>query len=146
MGIWLSRNANLFQGTNTLSLKCVTRNLNILSSFPQFSSSPPRNNVSGDNINEETPWTYFDGASQGTPSKGWVGGLIFFFPNHTMSFKVGIGEVTNNYSELLPLELVLILALQKRFSQIQILGDSLLFIQWITGDFILRNFLLQPLH
>lgn len=63
-----------------------------------------------------------------------------------MSFKAGIGEVTNNYSELLPLELVLILALQKRFSQIQILGDSLLFIQWITGDFILRNFLLQPLH
>jgi ribonuclease HI len=43
------------------------------------------------------------------------------------------------------LKLVFILSLEKDITQIQILGDSLLVIQWMKGDYMLRNFLLQPL-
>jgi ribonuclease HI len=43
------------------------------------------------------------------------------------------------------LKLVFILALEKEITQLQIFGDSLLVIQWMKGDYMLRNFLLQPL-
>jgi ribonuclease HI len=60
-------------------------------------------------------------------------------------FLLGIGNETNNYYELLALKLVLLLALEKGISHIQIYGDSLLVIQWMKGDFSLHNFTLQPL-
>jgi hypothetical protein len=77
---------------DTLPLKCATQSLNILSDFPKYSSSPPHTRVLVDHINEEFPWDYFDGASQGTPSRGGVGGIIFLSPNHIISFKDRIGQ------------------------------------------------------
>jgi ribonuclease HI len=53
--------------------------------------------------------------------------------------EVRINHATNNYNELTALKLVLILALEKGISQIQVLGDSLLVIQWIKGDSVLRT-------
>jgi ribonuclease HI len=43
------------------------------------------------------------------------------------------------------LKLVLSLAQEFGVSQIQIFGDSLLVIQWMCKEMVLRNFTLQPL-
>jgi hypothetical protein len=44
------------------------------------------------------------------------------------------------------LELVLRLSQEFCVSQIQIIGDSLLVIQWMHKEIVLRNFTLQPLY
>jgi hypothetical protein len=48
-------------------------------------------------INRDIPWAYFDGAAQGTTSRGGTEGIIYFSINHSISFKTGIGHQTNNY-------------------------------------------------
>jgi len=55
-------------------------------------------------INKNIPWVFFDRASQGTPSRGWVGGIISVSTNHTISFKSRTGHAKNNFSELMGLK------------------------------------------
>jgi hypothetical protein len=130
---------------DTLPFKCTSQSLNILSAFPQISSIPHRARISEVNINKAIPWAFFDGASQGNPQMGGAREIIFLSQNHFLKFKYGIDKAKNNLSELTALKLVPIPALEKGISQIQVLGDSLLVIQWMKGDSILRNFMLQPL-
>jgi ribonuclease HI len=79
----------------------------------------------------DIPWAYFDGASQGNPPVGGLGGILYLSSNHNIAFKAGIGQETNNYCELMALKLTLQLAQEYGVTQLQIFGDSLLVIQWI---------------
>jgi ribonuclease HI len=62
------------------------------------------------------------------------GGILYFSHNHFLSFKAGTGRSTNNHNKLTTLKLVLILAIEKGITQIQVLGDSLLVIKWMKGE------------
>lgn len=62
-------------------------------------------------IDKGAPCAYFDGASQGEPHSYGGGGLIHFVESHWIKFGACLGEVTNNYAELMAIKLVL---LQKR--------------------------------
>ena len=56
---------------------------------------------------------------------------------------MGIG--TNNLAELYALKLLLILALDKHISKIQVFGDSLLVINWVIGKFRIHNLQLSQI-
>jgi ribonuclease HI len=53
-----------------------------------------------------------------------VGGILHISTKHSISFKAGVGQETNNYCELMALKLVLMLAQEFGVSHIQIFGDS----------------------
>ena len=54
--------------------------------------------------------------------------ILFLKDDHFFTFKVGLGVGTNNLAELYALKLLLILALDKQISIIQVFSDSLLVI------------------
>jgi hypothetical protein len=113
-GVWLARNLKLFEGKETLPLKCVVQDLNILNAFPQPQEKQSSLGHLKEIIDMKFHGTYFDGASQGTPPRGGVGGILFLSQNHSLKFKAGIGSETNNFCELMALKLVLKLAQESR--------------------------------
>jgi hypothetical protein len=138
-------NSKLFEDRDTLPLKCVVQSLNILSTFPQFQEKHNIRQPTEEVINKYFPWAFFDGASQGTPPRGGAGGILHLSMFHSISFKDGVGQASNNLCELMALKLVLMLAWEHGVTHIQIFGDSLLVIQWMKQELVLRNFMLQPL-
>jgi hypothetical protein len=88
--------------------------LNILSSFPQHSTSHfPVHNFH-ETVNKDMPWDFFDGASQGNPTRGGDGGVLHLSKDHNIYFYTSIGNETNIFCELF-LNLTLCLAREKGF-------------------------------
>lgn len=58
---------------------------------------------------------------------------LFMAENHFISFKVGCGQETNNRAELNALWLLLKIAVEKRISNWQAIGDSKIIIDWLNG-------------
>jgi len=56
-------------------------------------------------------WDYFDWANQGFIVKYGVKGVLFLNENHHINFKVGLGDVSKNYVELLSMKSLFKLAL-----------------------------------
>ena len=56
-----------------------------------------------------------------------------------------MGIATNNIAKLCALKLLLSLALGNQISKIQVFGDSLLVINWVTGKFIIHNLQLSQI-
>ena len=50
-------------------------------------------------INKIKDLTYFNGASQGEPQIGVIGGILQISDTHSISFRVEIGQGTNNLAE-----------------------------------------------
>ena len=84
-------------------------------------------------INNETPWAYFDGASQGQPPLGGAGVVIHFSSKRKMFVKYSMGQATNNTVELAALWEALKVALNNQIQDIQILGDSKVVVDWVNG-------------
>ena len=63
-------------------------------------------------------WGYFDGSAIGNPQLCGAGGILFLKVDHFITFKAGLGVGTNNLAELYALKLLLILALDKKISNI----------------------------
>ena len=79
----------------------------------------------------------FDGAAQGELSGG--GGTISLVDGKIYHFKVGLGKGTNNRAELLSLWSLLWIARTLHISELEILGDSKLIIDWVNGKNSLRQ-------
>jgi ribonuclease HI len=64
-----------------------------------------------------------------------VGGEdVFLSPHHTtFTSRRGLGDGTNNYSELMALKLLLLFSLEKGCRSLQVFGDSLVIINWANG-------------
>ena len=90
-------------------------------------------------IDKSQPWGFFDGSASSDPHLCGARGILFLKEDHFYTFKAGLGVGTNNYAELYALKLLLRLALDKQVSKIQVFGDSLLVINWITGKFRSHN-------
>ena len=82
---------------------------------------------------------FFDGSASGNPHLCGARGILYLKEDHYFTFKAGWGVGTNNLAELYAMKLLLILALDKQITKIQVFGDSLLVINWITGKFRMHN-------
>ena len=71
--------------------------------------------------------------------------FYFFSEDRFISFKAGLGNGSNNYTELLSLKLLLKLALDNQISKLQVFGDSQLVINWVNGLYRMHKLLLSPL-
>ena len=65
------------------------------------------------NIETNTPWAFFDGASQGDPPLGGAGGILFLDVSTKTEITFAPGHGTNNKAYLSALWSVLRIALEK---------------------------------
>ena len=84
-------------------------------------------------IDKPSSWGFFYGAKQGLPKLCSVGVILFIYDSHFIKFKVGLHLVTNNWIELIDINRLLNIALDKGVLHIQVFGDSSLSINWNKG-------------
>ena len=137
--IWKSRNRCCFDNQNTSPAQVAAFSLGLLSSYPLDTSVLKTRIITEEVIDKTKPWGFFDGSTSGKPQVCGAGGILFLKDDHYITFKAGLGVGTNNYAELFALKLLIILALDKQISNIQIFGDFLLVINWIFGKFGSHN-------
>jgi len=65
---------------------------------------------------------FFYGTYQGTEPICGIGGLIFLSNTHLFKFKENVGNVSNNYGELMALQIFLNLGLELGFEEDKCLG------------------------
>jgi len=88
----------------------------------------------------------FDGCSKGNPGPAGIGAVISKSGSEEWCGCQFIGNKTNNQSEYSALILGLKEALSRDIKQLQVYGDSLLVINQVTGQFKVKNILLQELY
>jgi ribonuclease HI len=145
LGVWLARNSAIFEERFITPFLSATQSFNILKSFPRKKIVKAPRQIIEEVIDRSGSWLYFDGATQGNPLVCGAGGIIYISESHTVKFRAGLGHGTNNFAEIMVLKLALILAAEKRTSHLQVSGDSMLVIKWLTGEYQMDNFLLQPI-
>eukprot|EP00253_Pinus_taeda_P035654 PITA_35654 len=136
-GLWLTRNKSLFQdqaiSTTAVAINCAA----IYSSLPPPEPKKAQNCDIPLNINEASPWGFFDGASQ--QNRAGAGICIHLNKEHSIRASVGLGQGSNNYAELSALRLLMCWSLQKNISSIQIFGDSMNVVKWVNGNAMRQN-------
>lgn len=83
-------------------------------------------------IDKSGAWAYFDMAAQGEPLIGGAGGITYL-------------TLTGTNSKRAWVKLILRVEADKGVQKIQIIGDSLLVIEWMKGERKLENFNLRPI-
>jgi ribonuclease HI len=76
---------------------------------------------------------------------GGAGGILYCSESTFWKYKTGLGRSTNNRAEVIALKLILMLAVKKRIQKLQVMGNSKVVIDWITGISAMRNFHLKPI-
>ena len=101
--------------------------------------------ISSEQIDKAVPWGYFDGSVAGSPQICGAGGILYISDEHffTLSARLGLG--TNNFAKIFALKLFIILALKQGVQSLQIFGDSLLVINWVSGKYRINNILLTQI-
>jgi ribonuclease HI len=94
-------------------------------------------------IDKSKPWAYFDGASQNHTCGGGI--VLHLAENHSFHLKLGLGQGTNNYVELLTLKLLLLFTKEKEILHLQIYGDSMNVINWARKLQQCHNIFLLPI-
>ena len=111
----------------------------MLSSYPPDNVAVKIRNITKEIIDKTKPWGFFDRSASGNLHLCGAGGILYLKEDHYFTFKVGLGLGTNNLAELYAMKLLLILDLDKQITKIQVFGDSMLVINWITGKFRIHN-------
>jgi ribonuclease HI len=142
-GIWLARNTTIFLDKASSPEKTAAQSLSILSHFPQTKKGPSIQPIQTETIDKSKPWAYFDGASQNQTCGG--GFVLHLSENHSFHIKLGLGQGTNNYAELLTLKLLLLFAKEKDLLHLQIFGDSMIVINWARKLQQCHNIFLLPI-
>lgn len=70
------------------------------------------------------PWVFFDGSSQGHPSIGGVGIVLYANHSHYFHIRDTLARGTNIKVEFVSLSMLLHFANMKGINKLQILGDS----------------------
>jgi ribonuclease HI len=142
-GIWLARNSTIFKDKASIPEIIAAQGLSILSHFPQEKDIPAICINLPELIDSSNPWAYFDGASQNQLCGGGV--VLFLSDNHFYKIKMGLGQGTNNYVELMALKLLLQFVGEKGVQSIQIFGDSMNVINWSRKTQTCHNIFLLPI-
>ena len=106
--------------------------MGLLSSYPLDTTVLKIRIITEEVIDRTKPWVFFDGSTSRNPKICGAGGIRFLKDDHYITFKAGLGEGTNNFAELYALKLLISLSLKKQIKHIQIFGDSMLVINWIS--------------
>ena len=59
------------------------------------------------------------------------GATLYLMDDHYFLFSAGLGACANNFAELFTLKLLLIFALEKGCTVLQVFGDSMIILNWI---------------
>eukprot|EP00253_Pinus_taeda_P022219 PITA_22219 len=140
-GLWLTRNKCLFQDQSFSPTSVATNCAAIYTSLPPPESKNTTNRDIPLIINENSPWAFFDGASQ--QNRAGAGICLHLNREHSFKAAVGLGQGTNNYAELIALRLLMCWSLQMNILSIQIFGDSMNVIKWVNGKAICQNQILK---
>ena len=68
-----------------------------------------------------------------------AGGLLYISDEHSFTFLASLGLGTNNFAELISLNLLFSLALKYEIHTLHIFGDSQLVINWVIGMYRIKN-------
>ena len=104
--------------------------MDIISYFPQAKNTPPPRIVAPELVNINTPWAFFDGASQNSTCGG--GACLYLNQSHYFQISLGMGTGTNNYANLMTLKLLLCFSIERNCRQLQVYGDSMVVIKCMT--------------
>ena len=99
-------------------------------SFPVYIRAARERRLLEVNIDRSSPWAFFDGAAQNNMCGG--GAVLHLSENHSYVLSMGLGGGTNNYAELFSLKLLLMFALEKGYTILNIMGDSMNVTNWIN--------------
>lgn len=130
-GVWLTRNKSILRDNASSSSHIATYIVAIFSMMHSKVLVPTVQRIEVEEINQQIPWAYFDGAcnDQGMCSGGI---MLFLDSHHSLKSKVGLGRETNNFVELLTLKLLVCWALELGCRFLQIFGDSLNVVNWFN--------------
>jgi ribonuclease HI len=96
-------------------------------------------------VNHSQPWDYFDGASK-NDVQNCGGGVVLYLTNtHYFNLTMGLGSGTNNYVELMALKVLLTIFRERGIDTLQLLGDSMVVLNWIRGAQACHHIRLAPL-
>ena len=96
-------------------------------------------------IDKSYPWGYFDGVAEGDLIVCGVVALLYLDEGHYFQIRWGFKEGTNNKAELLALYMLMILAHENGVQKMQIFGDSMVIINWISQTQRCHNIHLIPI-
>ena len=131
LGVWLAKNSTIFQYKVTILEVIVANSVAILGFYPQIGRSRGVREICPEEIDRGRPWGFFDGTSQGQPVKCGGGAAFHLSEGHFFHFSVGLGDGTNNYVELLSLKFLMLFALEKGCSRLQVFWDSMIILNQI---------------
>lgn len=129
--IWLTRNNIIFQGSLTQWPLITAKIVVAYQEIPEKTRTSTAQPHAPEIIDRTISWAYFDGAAQSHRCGG--GFLLYLSDQHHYQIKMGLGEGTNNFAELITLRHLLHFALAHSCNNIQIFGDSKIIINWFNS-------------
>ena len=101
-----------FEDLNPMPHQVSSLCLGLWNSYPRDNRSLNIRLVVEEIIDKSSPWGYFDGSAIGVPHICSAGGLLYISDEHCFTFSTGLGFGTNNFAELIALNLLFTLALK----------------------------------
>jgi len=136
-GIWLARNKAIFDDKPSLSEHISALAVGMFNSIPEHIRAAKQKRDLEVEIDRTVPWGFFDGAAQNNRCGG--GAIFHLSDSHFFVLSAGLGEGSNNYAELMSLKLLLIFAIEKGCKRLNVYGDSMNVINWISLTQECRN-------
>jgi hypothetical protein len=127
-GIWLARNASLFEDIQLPTFKVSSQVMGLLPFYKEIPKKKVTRGLGEFQVDKSVPWGHFDGACQGQNRVVGLGFTFFLSESHYFLFKANLGSGTNNIGELMALFYMLKFALERDMRTLQVFGDSLLVI------------------
>lgn len=122
---WLSQNQVMFEDFYPTFTHCTMHSLDILAAFPQQKLFIIKTPHLDHRIQKESPWDFLTEQYK-SPFSAGTRGIIFFSKDISISFSTSLGPTTNNFNELMALNVTLNLEREIGMSKLHIYGDSLI--------------------
>jgi hypothetical protein len=133
-GVWLARNASLFENNFYPMFQVSQQDLALLSCYKSGWKLNQPWVVNEVEINRFVAWVFFDGAFQGSTSSCGLGFILHFSDLHFVHGQANLGHGSNNLGEFKALFSLLKFVVDKDVHDLQILGDSKLAIEWMMDE------------
>ena len=127
-GIWLARNKAIFKDIPSTPAITGALSVGFFNSFPIHIRAARERRTLEVEIDRTSPWAFFDGAAQNNLCGG--GAVLYLTESHFFILSMGLGGGTNNFAELMSLKLLMMFAIEKGCTELNMLGDSMNVINW----------------
>jgi ribonuclease HI len=143
--IWWVRNMFIFQNKSIPAEVVVELICQMMIFYKKEPDKRKRHNPIMPDLIGDTPWGFFDGASQGNPSVCGVDAVLFINANHHFEMHFSPGRGSNMKAELSAIWALIFLAISLNLRKLQIFGDSLVVVDWMNGKVQIQVASLQPI-